>query len=73
MRTSRMHIRKGIRISLLGTGIEAVGMLLDILHHVDIGIHAEEGLLTLNHFIIFAGFAINFVGVLLTMMSARKQ
>ena len=68
-----MHIKQGIKISLTGTGIEAVGMLLDILHHIDIGLEMEEGLLTFNHYVLFSGFVINFVGVILTMISARKR
>ena len=67
-----MSIKKGIKISLIGTGIEAIGMALDIMHHIDIGIRSPEGLLTLFHAIIFGGFAVNFVGVLITMASTRK-
>ena len=67
-----MEFKTGIKISLMGTALEAVGMFLDILHHFDIGMETPEGLLTLNHFIIFAGFLINFVGVLLTLKSRIK-
>jgi len=65
--------RVGIKISLIGTGIEAVGMLLDILHHLSIGIKTPEGLVTINHFIILIGFLINFVGVLITLVLSRKN
>ena len=58
-----------MKISFAGTGIEAVGMILDILHHLNIGIEAEEGLFTLYHFIIFIGFLINFIGVIFTAKS----
>lgn len=66
-------MKLGIKVSLLGTAVEAVGLFLDILHHLNIGIKAEEGLLTGNHFTIFAGFMINFIGVLLTLTSYRKN
>lgn len=67
-----MNLKTGIKISLVGTAIEAVGILLDILHHLQIGLETPEGLLTLNHFIIFAGFFVNFAGVLLTLKSRIK-
>lgn len=67
-----MEFKTGIRISLVGTFIEAVGIFFDILHHLQIGIATPEGLLTLNHFIILAGFLINFAGVLITLKSRTK-
>ena len=67
-----MRFGTGLKISLIGTGIEAVGLVLDIFHHLHIGIHTAEGLLTLNHSLIFAGFLVNFVGVLLTITSYQK-
>ncbi len=67
-----MNFKLGIKISLLGTLVEAVGIVLDILHHLDIGIKTPEGLLTWNHGIIFIGFLINFVGVLITLFWAQK-
>lgn len=66
-----MTFKKGIKISLFGTAIEAVGISLDILHHLNIGVTTPEGLLTLNHYIIFAGFLINFVGVILTYINSK--
>ena len=68
-----MNFKLGIKISLLGTLVEAIGIVLDVLHHLDIGIETPEGLLTWNHGIIFIGFLINFVGVLITLFSARKM
>ena len=68
-----MTLKQGIKISLIGTAIEAVGMVLDIMHHVDIGIRSQEGLLTPFHFIIFIGFLINFVGVALTFIFSKKS
>ena len=68
-----MNLKKGITISVAGTLIEAVGMSLDIMHHVDIGIESPEGLLTPFHGLIFAGFVINFIGVLLTLIVLRRQ
>jgi len=65
--------KTGIKISLLGTGIEAVGIGLDILHHLQIGIETPEGLLTLNHLLIFLGFLINFVGVLITWGTKKTK
>ena len=67
-----MTIRRGIKISLAGTAIEALGMGLDIMRHIDIGIRSPEGLLTPFHFIIFIGFIINFVGVLMTLIFSKK-
>ena len=56
-----------------GTAIEALGILLDITHHLNIGIETPEGLVTPYHLIIFAGFLINFMGVLMTMAPFRKK
>lgn len=70
---SHMTFRKGIKISLTGTAIEALGLVLDIMHHIDIGIKTPEGLLTPFHFIIFIGFLVNFVGVLLTLMFSSDK
>ena len=67
-----MTLKQGIKISLIGTAIEAVGMVLDIMHHIDIGIRSPEGLLTPFHFIIFIGFIINFVGVVITFTFSKK-
>lgn len=55
----------GIKIILSGIIIETVGLALDILHHLNIGIKTAEGLLTFNHFLIFVGFVINVAGVLI--------
>jgi len=66
-------MQTGIKISFVGTAIEALGLVLDVLHHLSIGIQTPEGLLTLNHFIIFAGFLINFTGVLITAIAYRKK
>lgn len=68
-----MTFKKGIKISLTGTAIEALGMGLDIMHHINIGIKSPEGLLTPFHFIIFIGFIINFVGVVLTQLFSKKS
>ena len=68
-----MKFKTGIKISFAGTGIEAIGIFLDIMHHLNIGLNTAEGLLTFNHFLIFLGFAINFIGVLITFFSSRKN
>lgn len=68
-----MKFTTGIKISLLGTGVEAIGMLLDILHHLNIGITTPEGLVTPFHLTIFVGFLINFIGVLITLVANRKN
>ena len=72
---SRYHktMRNGIAISLIGTGIEAIGILLDITHHLKIGIETPEGLITPYHLIIFVGFLINFAGVLLTRIAVLRR
>ncbi len=68
-----MTLKNGIKIGLVGTTVEAVGLVLDILHHLQIGIKTPEGLLTANHFIIFLGFLITTVGILLTLSFSRKN
>ena len=68
-----MNFKLGIKISLIGTFIEAVGILLDVFHHLNIGIKTPEGLITGNHLTIFIGFLINFVGVMITLMSSRRK
>lgn len=66
-----MKFKTGISVSLIGTATEAVGMFLDIWHHLNIGIKTPEGLLTPNHLIIFIGFLINFIGVIFTIKSRK--
>lgn len=68
-----MNFKVGIKISLIGTFIEAVGIILDILHHLNIGIKTPEGLITGNHLTIFAGFLINFGGVLITLVLSKRK
>ena len=68
-----MNLKLGIKISLAGTFVEAIGIVLDILHHLNIGIKTPEGLITGNHLIIFAGFLINFIGVFITLMSSKGR
>lgn len=67
------NFKLGIKISLVGTFIEAVGILLDVLHHLDIGLETPEGLITGNHLTLFAGFLINFVGVLITLIYSKRK
>ena len=67
-----MKFQTGIKISLGGTFIEAVGITLDIFHHINIGIKTPEGLLTPFHGLIFLGFAVNFIGVLITLLASRR-
>ena len=67
-----MSFKTGIKISFIGTGVEAIGMLLDIMHHLDIGIKTPEGLITPFHLTIFIGFLINFVGVLVTRLAKKS-
>ncbi len=57
-------MQKAIKISLWGLGIETFGLVLDIMHHLHIGIETPEGLLTYQHTIIFIGFLITAIGVL---------
>ncbi|OGN16902.1 MAG: hypothetical protein A3C88_00445 [Candidatus Yanofskybacteria bacterium RIFCSPHIGHO2_02_FULL_50_12] len=66
-------MNKGIKVSLLGTGIEAIGILGDVFHHLNIGLETPEGLITPYHLTIFAGFLINFVGVIITQFTSRKN
>lgn len=68
-----MQFKTGIKISLIGTGVEAIGIFLDILHHLQIGIKTPEGLITFNHLTIFIGFLINFAGVLITWSSKKNM
>jgi len=67
----KVQFRIGIKISLVGTGLEAVGIVFDILHHLKIGIETPEGLITSNHGIILTGFLVNFVGVVITLMAVQ--
>ncbi len=67
----KMKLQNGIKISLGGTLVEVIGMAFDIMHHINIGIKTPEGLLTPFHALIFLGFAINFIGVLITLMASR--
>lgn len=59
----------GIKISFAGTAIEGIGILLDVFHHLNIGLETPEGLITPFHLTIFAGFLINFIGVVVTATS----
>ena len=68
-----MNLKLGIKIILIGTAVEAVGIVLDIIHHLDIGIKTPEGLITPFHVLIFIGFLINFVGVLMTFLFSRSK
>ncbi len=68
-----MNFKKGIKITLFGTGVEAIGLVLDVLHHLDIGLETPEGLLSPNHFIILAGFLINALGVILILIASRRS
>lgn len=68
-----MEFKTGVKTSLIGTAIEAMGIVLDIFHHLQIGIETPEGLLTPNHFLIFAGFLINFAGVLITLKFTTRK
>lgn len=70
--TPTMSLKTGIKISLFGTGVEAIGMFLDVIHHLNIGLETPEGLLSPFHFIIFVGFLINFIGVLITKLSKKS-
>lgn len=62
-----MTLRQSLKVSLVGIVVEAVGLLLDILHHLSIGIETPEGLLSYNHAIIFVGFVITSVGVIISL------
>lgn len=63
---------KGIKISLWGIAVEAIGLVADIFHHLNIGIKTSEGLITPNHSFILAGFIINFIGFLIISLSQKK-
>jgi len=68
-----INFKLGIQISLVGTFLEAIGLALDILHHLNIGLKTPEGLITGNHLTIFTGFLINFVGVMITLVFSGKK
>ena len=65
--------KMGIRITILGILLEAMGILLDILHHIGIGLETEEGLITGNHLMIFAGFFVNSIGIIIILISSRGR
>ncbi len=56
------------KIILTGMIVETVGLFLDILHHLNIGIETPEGLLTPFHLIILLGFLITAVGVVVLLL-----
>lgn len=62
-----------MKIILSGIIIESVGLVLDILHHLQIGIKTTEGLLTVQHAIILIGFLINFVGVFIVLFQGKDK
>ena len=59
----KMNI-KGITIARCGLAVEAVGLVLDIAHHLNNGVETPEGLFTFEHTIIFIGFLITAIGIL---------
>lgn len=68
-----MTLIRGLKISLVGTAVEALGLFLDVMHHLNIGLKTPEGLLTPFHFIIFIGFIINSIGVVITLTFSKKS
>lgn len=63
-----MSLKNTIKISLAGTIIEAIGLVLDVLHHLNIGLATPEGLINFNHSVILIGFVITAVGVVMTFL-----
>ena len=61
-----------MRISLYGLVVESVGLLLDIMHHLNIGLETEEGLLTWQHGLIVIGFLVMTAGVLKMHKALKK-
>ena len=59
-------MKKAIKVSLVGFAVETLGLVLDIMHHLSIGIETPEGLFTFQHTVIFAGFVIMSAGVYMT-------
>ena len=57
-------MENAVKISVWGIIIQTVGLVLDVAHHLNIGIQTPEGLLTFQHSIIFIGFLVTAVGVL---------
>ncbi len=68
-----MTLTQEKRIILAGMIIETVGLFLDILHHLNIGIERPEGLLTPFHFTILLGFLITVVGVVALLFVKIKR
>lgn len=66
-----INFKSGIKICLVGIFIEAVGIILDVLHHLDIGIETPEGLITGNHMAIFVGFFVNFAGIFIILRTSK--
>ncbi|MBI2587808.1 hypothetical protein HYW30_00700 [Candidatus Azambacteria bacterium] len=63
----------GRKINLFGAILEAIGFAWDILHHFDIGVEAEEGLVTVPHLFIFGGFLIAFAGLVILWSSGGEK
>lgn len=66
-------MKKEVKISLIGIYIEIVGVVLDIGHHINIGLKVPEGLISPYHFLIFAGFVITAVGIFMTWLGFNKE
>jgi hypothetical protein len=66
-------MKEGIKISVWGISIQAIGLVLDIAHHLNIGIQTPEGLLTIQHTIILIGFLVTAVGVLKTWQKFKEN
>lgn len=59
-----MHLRKALKIATIGSILQGVGILLDALHHLRIGIETAEGLFTPYHILIFVGFTVTTFGLI---------
>lgn len=64
-----MH--KILKISLAGVLIETIGLILDIFHHLEIGIKTPEGLITWQHTIIFIGFVVTASSVIKLFINTK--
>lgn len=68
-----MTFARYLKISFAGIIIETLGLLLDIFHHLKIGIETAEGLVEPFHIIILIGFIINFAGVIGLLLTKSSE
>lgn len=65
-------MQKAIKISLIGLVVETVGLILDVGHHLNIGIETPEELISPWHLTIGIGFFITAIGILMVYRAHKN-